>query len=99
MDSIFEALAQFGPLGMWTASLLWMNHKMYVARERYEEKANERLAFHQENIVDQLKKNAAKIEKALEKIDLGMSEMKEAEKEARIRRMSLPRQFPDTRQY
>lgn len=99
MDSIIEALAQFGPLGMWTASLLWMNHKMYVAREEYEERAAESLRYHQEKIFDQLKENAIKIEKALEKIDLGINEMKEAEKEARIRRMNLPRQYNDTRQY
>jgi hypothetical protein len=25
MESIIEGLAQYGPLGLWTASLLWMN--------------------------------------------------------------------------
>ena len=25
MEAIIEGLAQYGPLGLWTASLLWMN--------------------------------------------------------------------------
>ena len=51
MEQILGALAQYGPLGLWTASLLWMNWQQRKDQKEDERIAQERLQYHQENIV------------------------------------------------
>ena len=38
--TIIEGLAQYGPLGLWTASLLWMNY-MQRKDQKEDEKRNQ----------------------------------------------------------
>ena len=40
METIIEGLAQYGPLGLWTASLLWMNHQQRKDKKEEKEKKN-----------------------------------------------------------
>ena len=47
MESILEALAQYGPLGLWAASLLWMNYQQRKDQKEEERIAQERLQYHQ----------------------------------------------------
>ena len=54
MESIIEGLAQYGPLGLWTASLLWMNWQQRKENKEDEIRAAEALKFHQENIAGKL---------------------------------------------
>ena len=63
MESILESLAQYGPLGLWTASLLWMNWQMRKEQKLAEKEAKEALAFHQENIAKALANAQTNIEK------------------------------------
>ena len=41
MEAIIEGLAQYGPLGLWTASLLWMNWQQRKDAEADEQRAAE----------------------------------------------------------
>ena len=43
MESIIDGLAQYGPLGLWTASLLWMNYQQRKDQKEEERIAQERL--------------------------------------------------------
>ena len=43
MEDIMTALAQYGPLGLWTASLLWMNWQGNKDRKQAEKEATEAL--------------------------------------------------------
>jgi hypothetical protein len=54
MEAIIEGLAQYGPLGLWTASLLWMNWQQRKENKEDEIRAAEALKYHQENIAGQL---------------------------------------------
>jgi len=87
MESILEALAQYGPLGLWTASLLWMNYQQRKDQKEEERIAQERLQYHQENIVEAMREQRHMLEKALEKIDSGLAAMREKYAEDRILRM------------
>jgi Flp pilus assembly protein TadB len=87
METLIEGLAQYGPLGMWTASLLWMNWQQRKDQKEEERMAAERLAYHQENIVEAMREQRHMLDKALEKIDSGLSAMKEKYAEDRILRM------------
>ena len=87
MESILEALAQYGPLGLWTASLLWMNYTQRTDQKEEERIAQERLQYHQENIVEAMREQRHMLEKALEKIDSGLAAMREKYAEDRILRM------------
>lgn len=82
-----KALAQYGVLGLWTASLLWKNHKQNKSRDEREERAREDLRYHQEQIVERLKEQERMLEKALEKLDDGLLEMRNKYQEERIARM------------
>jgi len=87
METLIEGLAQYGPLGMWTASLLWMNWQQRKDQKEEERIAAERLAYHQENIVEAMREQRHMLDKAIEKIDSGLSAMREKYAEDRILRM------------
>jgi len=87
METLIEGLAQYGPLGMWTASLLWMNYQQRKDQKEEEKIAAERLQYHQEHIVEALREQKHTLEKALEKIDDGLNVIKEKHAEDRILRL------------
>jgi len=87
MESILEALAQYGPLGLWTASLLWMNYQQRKENKEDEIRAAEAMKYHQEQIVSNLQEQKYMLEKALEKIDGGLTAMREKYAEDRMLRM------------
>ncbi len=87
METLIEGLAQYGPLGMWTASLLWMNWQQRKDQKEEERLSAERLQYHQENIVEAMREQRHMLEKALEKIDGGLSAMREKYAEDRLLRM------------
>ena len=87
MEAIIEGLAQYGPLGLWTASLLWMNWQQRKDQKEEERVAQERLQFHQESIVEALREQKHMLDKAIEKIDGGLATMREKYAEERLFRM------------
>ena len=87
MESILQGLAQYGPLGLWTASLLYMNWQQRKDQKEEEKLAAERLAYHQENIVKAMQEQKHMLEKAMEKIDSGLNTMREKYAEDRILRL------------
>ena len=66
MEEILQALAQYGPLGLWTASLLWMNWQMRKDQKVADKEAKEALQYHQENIATALLEQKMLLEKGLE---------------------------------
>ena len=70
MEILMESLAQYGPLGLWTASLLWANYQT-----RKDAKEEERIL--QDKIIDKLERQHNMLEKTLDKLDLGLDKMKE----------------------
>jgi hypothetical protein len=87
MEILIEGLAQYGPLGLWTASLLWMNWQQRKDQKEEEKIAAERLQYHQEKIVERLSNQEAMLAKAMEKIDHGLVAMREKYAEDRLRRL------------
>ncbi len=87
MEPLIEGLAQYGPLGLWTASLLWMNWQQRKDQKEEERMAAERLQYHQEHIVEAMRNQKHMLEKALEKIDGGLNAMKEKYAEDRLLRL------------
>ena len=87
MEDIMTALAQYGPLGLWTASLLWMNWQGSKDRKQAEKEATEALRYHREQIVMRLIEQEHMLEKAIEKIDSGLQQMREKYAEDRMLRM------------
>ena len=87
MEAIIEGLAQYGPLGLWTASLLWMNWQQRKENKEDEVRAAEALKYHQENITTRLENQEKMLEKALIKIEGGLQTMREKYAEERIMRM------------
>ena len=87
MEEFITALAQYGPLGLWTASLLWMNWQQRKDQKEEERLAAERLQYHQETIVASLLEQRHMLEKAMEKIDSGLTAMREKYAEDRLLRM------------
>jgi hypothetical protein len=87
MESIIEGLAQYGPLGLWTASLLWMNWQQRNDMKEEEKAAKEAHQYHQEQIVQKLTDQEHLLEKAIGKIDAGLSDMRQKYAEDRIRHM------------
>ena len=63
-------MAQYGPLGLWTASLLYANYQT-----RKDAKEEERIL--QDKIIDKLERQHNMLEKTLDKLDLGLDKMKE----------------------
>jgi len=80
MEILIESLAQYGPLGLWTASLLYANYQT-----RKDAKEEERLL--QDKVIDKLQLQHAMLEKALEKLDAGLITMREKYAEERIRNL------------
>ena len=87
METIIEVLAQYGPLGLWTASLLWMNWQQRKDQKEEERMASERLQYHQEAIVTSLREQRHMLEKTIEKIEGGLTMVREKYAEERILRM------------
>ena len=89
MESIIEGLAQYGPLGLWTASLLWMNwqqRKDWKAEEIRFEEARQRI---EDKIITKLNDHEKMLEKTLDKLDAGLMAMKEKYAEDRMIRLGL----------
>ncbi len=80
MEEILQALAQYGPLGLWTASLLWMNWQMRKEQKASEQSAKEAIQFHQENIATALLEQKMMLQQ-------GLDAMKEKYAEDRLLRM------------
>tara|TARA_B100000085_G_C18237453_1_gene388507 strand:+ start:293 stop:568 length:276 start_codon:yes stop_codon:yes gene_type:complete len=87
MEQILGALAQYGPLGLWTASLLWMNWQQRKDQKEDERIAQERLQYHQENIVEALRDQRHMLDKTIEKIEGGLTMVREKYAEERMYRM------------
>ena len=87
MEEITAALAQYGPLVLWTASLLWMNWQGQKERKQAEKEAKEALQYHQEQIVRKLIEQEHMLNRALEKIDSGLQQMSDKYAEDRLLRM------------
>jgi len=87
MEILIEGLAQYGPLGLWTASLLWMNFQQRKDQKEEERLSAERLQYHQEKIVSALMEQEQLLEKAIDKIDAGLEVMKEKYAEERLLRL------------
>ena len=87
MEQILGALAQYGPLGLWTASLLWMNWQQRKEIKEDEERAAEALKYHQEQIMTQLSEQERMLERAIDKIDRGIEIMKSESPRGRILRL------------
>jgi len=87
MEAIIEGLAQYGPLGLWTASLLWMNWQQRKDQKEEEQRAADTLRYHQENITTRLESQEKLLEKALIKIEDGLQTMREKYAEERLMRM------------
>ena len=87
MESIIEGLAQYGPLGLWTASLLWMNHQQRKDQASAARAAREEMAHCQTNIVNALADQAKALDKAILMIDGGLSDMRQKYAEDRLHRM------------
>ena len=81
MEILMESLAQYGPLGLWTASLLYANYQT-----RKDAKEEERLL--QDKVIDKLERQHAMLERALDKLDLGLDKMKQKYAEDRIRELN-----------
>ena len=80
MENVLEALAQYGPLGLWTASLLLMNWQMRKDQKQSEKESKEALQFHQENIAKALLEQKMMLQQ-------GLDVMKEKYAEDRMLRM------------
>ena len=87
MEAIIEGLAQYGPLGLWTASLLWMNWQQRKENKEDEDRAAKALQYHQEQIAQKLLEQKHMLEKAIEKIEDGLAMVREKYAEDRILRM------------
>ena len=81
MEAIIEGLAQYGPLGLWTASLLWMNWQI-----RKDAKEEERIL--QDKVIAKLAEHSVMLEKAIDKIDSGLTTMREKYAEDRIKELN-----------
>ena len=85
--TIIEGLAQYGPLGLWTASLLWMNHQQRKDQKEDEKAAKEAMAFHQEKIAESLLKQTHMIQKNMDIIQAGLAMVREKYAEDRMLRL------------
>ncbi len=87
MEQILGALAQYGPLGLWTAALLLMNWQQRKDKKEDERIAQERLQYHTENIVEALRDQRHMLDKTIEKIEGGLTMVREKYAEERLYRM------------
>ena len=75
-----QALAQYGPLGLWTAWLLWVNYQQRKDEKEREKSARAALQFHQEQIAQALLEQKIMIKN-------GLDAMREKYAEDRMLRM------------
>tara|TARA_Y100000114_G_scaffold79374_1_gene73070 strand:- start:814 stop:1092 length:279 start_codon:yes stop_codon:yes gene_type:complete len=85
--TIIEALAQYGPLGLWTASLLFMNWQQRKDQKEDERAAQERLQYHQEQIVEAMREQRHMLQSTMDKIEGGLVMVREKYAEERMFRM------------
>ena len=85
--TLIEGLAQYGPLGLWTASLLFMNWQQRKDRKEEEKASKEALQYHQEKIAASLVTQTHMLQTAMDKIDSGLTAMREKYAEDRMLRM------------
>ena len=85
--TIIEGLAQYGPLGLWTASLLWMNYMQRKDQKEDEKRNQEALQFHQEQIATALLNQTHMIQATMDKIEGGLAMVREKYAEDRMLRM------------
>jgi len=85
--TLIEGLAQYGPLGLWTASLLFMNWQQRKDQKEDEQRNQEALQFHQEKIATALLNQTHMIQKTMDKIEGGLAMVKEKYAEDRMLRM------------
>ena len=86
-STLFEMMAQYGPLGLWTVSLLWMNNQQRKEQKEAERIAQERLQYHQESIVEAMREQKHMLQKAIEKIEGGLDMVREKYAEERMFRL------------
>ena len=84
---IIKGLAQYGVLGLWTASLLFMNWQQRKDKKEEEKAAKETHQYYQEMIVAKLANQEKMLAQALEKIDRGLGDMRAKYAEDRLLRM------------
>ena len=85
--TIIEALAQYGPLGLWTASLLFMNWQQRKDKLADEKEAKEAMQYHQEKVAAALLSQTHMLQQAIDKIDGGLTDMRQKYAEDRMLRM------------
>ena len=85
--TIIDGLAQYGPLGLWTASLLFMNWQQRKDQKEEEKRAQEALQFHQEKIATALLNQTHMIQTTMDKIEGGLAMVREKYAEERMFRM------------
>ncbi len=85
--TIIDGLAQYGPLGLWTASLLFMNWQQRKDQKEDEKRAQEALQFHQEKIATALLNQTHMIQTTMDKIEGGLAMVREKYAEERMYRM------------
>jgi hypothetical protein len=85
--TIIDGLAQYGPLGLWTASLLFMNWQQRKDRKEEEKASKEALQYHQEKIAAALLTQTHMIQKTMDKIEGGLAMVREKYAEDRMLRM------------
>ena len=68
-----KILANYGPLGLWTAYLLWTTHRINKERQQDEKDAKDALQYHQKYIVIE---QEHLLERALEKLNEGLAELR-----------------------
>ena len=85
--TIIDGLAQYGPLGLWTASLLFMNWQQRKDQKEEEKLAKDDLQFHQEKIATALLNQTHMIQATMDKIEGGLTMVREKYAEERMYRM------------
>jgi hypothetical protein len=85
--TIIDGLAQYGPLGLWTASLLFMNWQQRKDKLADEKAAKEAMAYHQEKIATALLNQTHMIQATMDKIEGGLAMVREKYAEERMFRM------------
>ena len=84
---LIEGLAQYGPLGLWTASLFFMNWQLRKDQKEEERIAQERVQYHQEHIVEAMREQRHMLQNCIDKIEGGLAMVREKYAEERMFRM------------
>ena len=78
-SEVIDILLQYGLLGLWTASLLWVTRKQQKERQLHEKVAQVALRHHQDKIVTALTRQEHLLRKALDRVDTGLQEFRDRE--------------------